>query len=80
MQQTPDNKGPAGPVPNTADYKSDHQIEIGARNSFSIAPKRDINIILQKSAQSHMPTPPEILYADSFIRRIKVNGQLNIKE
>ncbi|MNP70792.1 hypothetical protein D3C76_1670680 [compost metagenome] len=50
MHQAPNNERPARAVPEAADQKGRHQVEIGAERSFAVPSERDIDIILQEPA------------------------------
>ena len=47
VQSTPDNEGPACPMPQSAEYHCKHQIDIGSCLALSVAAERNIQIFLK---------------------------------
>ena len=66
-------------MPDAADKKNDHYINISSDPAFPVSAKGKIDIGSQKTGKGHMPSVPEICDGHSLIRRVKVSGQFYIE-
>lgn len=79
VQAAPDDKRPAGTVPQPAEQHGHHQIAIAARSPFAVPPQGDVQVILEKIRQSDVPTPPEINNVEGLVGRIEVGRQNDVE-
>ena len=78
MEDTPEQKAHAGPVPQTADEEYKYYIDVGPQLSLPAAAQRNVNIPCQKTGQGFVPAIPEILDIQGFVGRVKVSRKIDI--
>ena len=57
--QSPENKVPAGSVPESGKSPDNQQVDGTSAGTFSITTERNIDIISEKRAEGYMPPAPE---------------------
>src|SRR3546814_5141197 len=77
VQRTPEDESPCSAVPEAANGHGEKEIDIAPRFAPPVAAERDVEIVAQEARQGHVPTPPEIGDADSLIRRMEIQRQLD---
>lgn len=80
MQQTPEDKIPTGPVPQSAQQHGGEQIGVCAKASLSVSAERDVQILLQPGGQGHVPRAPEIADIGCKIGEKEVCGNSNSEQ
>ena len=63
QHQPPQGEVPSGAVPQAGEQPHHQQVAQGAPAAAPAAPQRNIHIIAEPVAQSHMPPPPEFRHA-----------------
>src|SRR4030095_9056304 len=67
MQSTPNNKCPVSAMPQSTQEHCEHEINVSADFTFSIATERDVEIIPQPCRERYMPSSPKIRKTDCTI-------------
>jgi len=75
VPQSPDEKIPAGPVPDAAQGKNKKQIEAHAPRRHPAPPKRDIEVIPKPGGKRHVPAPPKFPHGSGNVGVVEVLGQ-----
>ena len=73
---TPNDEGPGGSMPKTADGKCNQEVNVLSEFSLSVSAQRYLKIIPEPGTQGYVPAMPEVADAVRKIGRIKVLGQL----
>ena len=72
VPQTPENKCPVRPVPQTGGQKDDEFVEVRPQLAAVTASERDIKIVPEPGGQGDMPPSPEFLDRRGGIRIIEI--------
>jgi hypothetical protein len=80
VEAAPDEKGPSGAVPQTADQVDGQDVDIGAHRPPAAAAQRDIDAFTQKRGQGNVPPLPEFSHAERTVGGVKIYGQAESQE
>src|SRR5256885_5894224 len=80
MDPAPDDESPVRSVPQTSKQHGEHQVDVGADISETIAAERDVKIVAQPGAQTDVPSSPEILKTFGEIRLAEVNHEVEAEK
>lgn len=80
MKHAPQHKGPIGSVPDSADQKDHHDIEVCPQFSSPVSAQGDVDICPQEPGEGHMPPVPEIRDGVCFVGGVKILGQFNVEQ
>ena len=80
VQSAPEQKQPAGSMPDAAYDKDNQQIYTGADDTVFVSAERNVEIVHHKPAQRHMPPAPERLKIGGFIRRVEVERKFYVEK
>jgi len=72
MEQSPNDKVPGSPMPQTTQKHGNDKIGILANLSFPVSTQRYIEIIFQPTGKRNVPSPPKLCNGSGLIRRVKV--------
>ncbi len=72
MKEPPDEVVKTGSMPDATYTENNQNIDILTHLAMTIAPKRNIHVILEPRAKRDMPTPPKVLNRGSKIRMLEV--------
>lgn len=61
VRGTPQDEGPVGTVPDTADQKRNEQVEQVSAVRYAIAPERNIDVVHEPGRKRDVPSSPELL-------------------
>ncbi len=67
MEKTPDQKGPVGAVPESADKEYDHDVDVFPECSLSVTAQGNIEVIAEPGRQRNVPPMPEFTDAPGKI-------------
>src|SRR6478735_9230138 len=80
VQPAPDDETPAGAMPESAQQHGHHQTEIAPQRPMAITSERNVEIVAQKPRQRHVPAPPEFDDIAGLVRRIEIDGKIDIEQ
>ena len=76
MQRTPDDEIPRSSVPQTAKQEAQPEVEVHATCAFTVAAKRNIEVVHDEGSEGLVPTSPKLGDGTRGVRIIKVFGEL----
>ena len=67
MEGAPEDEGPVGTVPQTAEQEDDHDVERPTANAHTTAAKGDIEIVAEPAGERDVPAVPELADATAEV-------------
>ena len=80
MQQSPKDEGIVRPMPESADEKDDHGIQVGSQLPPSVSTQGKINVGAQETGQGDMPPLPEVRRGKRLIRGVEIDRQIEVEQ
>src|SRR5262245_43787734 len=80
VQPAPDDKQPAGAVPQAADQHHQQKIQVSPETAAAVAAERDVQVVAQEARQRDVPAPPELNDASRLVGRIEIDRQLDAEQ
>ena len=77
MEEAPQDEGPVGAVPQSADQEHDHRVDVGEQLAFAGAAQGDVDVLGEKFGEGHVPSLPEISDRDRLVGRVKIHRQID---
>src|SRR5262245_42022497 len=80
MNATPDDKGPIGTVPQSAEQHRRHQVDIRSRTTLAVASERYVEVVTQPGAQADVPATPEVLKTLCQVRLPEIHHEVKAQQ